>query len=151
MSNGPLDRAAAHRWFAVEFNNDAWSIVEATHRSAEDVERLLHLAHAACLHWSAVGTSLNRQRALDILAHAYSVAAKGDQSLEYAEMAWGLSEKHGTEQTPFDKAEALATMSVALRAAGRREEADQWRAKALEAAANLDNDDRAVIERLMGR
>lgn len=151
MSDWPLDQSAAHRWFAVEFNNEAWSIVEATQRSPDDVERLLHLAHAALLHWSAIGTSLNRQRALDLLAHAYSVAAKGDQSLKYAEMAWGLSEKHGAEQTPFDKAEALGTMSVALRAAGRREEADRWRAKALEAAANLDNDDRAVVERLMGR
>ncbi len=151
MSNWPLDQSAAHRWFAIEFNNEAWSIIEAAQRSAEDIERLLHLAHAACLHWSAVGTSLNRQRALDLLAHACAIAGKANQALEYAEMAWGLSEKHGDEQTPFDRAEALGTMSVALFAVGRPEEADQWRANALEAAAVLDNDDRAIIERLMGR
>lgn len=151
MAQWPLDQAAAHRWFAIEFNNEAWSLVEGTARSPEDIERLLHLAHAACLHWAAAGTATNRQRALDLLAHAYAVAGKGDQAVQYADAAWQLSEKHGSEQTNFDRAEAFGTMSIALRAAGRSDEADNWRARALEAAASLDNDDRAVIERLIGR
>jgi len=151
MAKWPLDQAAAHRWFAIEFNNEAWSIVEGPVRSPDDIEQLLHLAHAAYLHWSAAGNSLNHQRALDLLAHAYAVAGKGDQALQYAESAWQLSEKQRDEQTPFDRAEAFGTMSVALKAAGRGEEADDWQAKALEAMASLENDDRAVIERLMGR
>jgi hypothetical protein len=146
-----MDQTAAHRWFAIEFNNEAWSIVEAAERSPDDLERLVHLAHAACSHWAAVGTSLNRQRALDLLAHAYAVTGNADQALKYAEMAWQLSERHGNEQTPFDRAEALATMSVALRAAGRLQEANDWRAKTIEAAARLDDDDLAVVERLIGR
>ena len=146
-----MDQFAAHRWFAIEFNNEAWSIVEAAEGSPDEMERLVHLAHAACLHWAAVGTLLNRQRAFDLLAHAYAMAGNADQSVKYAERARQLSERHGNEQMPFDRAEALATMSVALRAAGRLKEADDWRAKAIEAATRLDDDDRAVIERLMGR
>jgi len=149
MSQWPMEQAAAERWFAVEFNNQAWSLVESATRSADENERLVHLAHAACLYWSEAGTSINRQRALDLLAHAYVAAGRGEQAVRYAEEAWQLSLEHGDEQTPFDRAEAASTMSVALRAAGRKSQADEWRAKAEEAVAKLEADDRAVIERLL--
>jgi hypothetical protein len=147
----PMDQASAERWFAVEFNNEAWSIVETPRPSAEQIERLLHLAHAACLHWSAAGDSLNRQRALGLLAHAYAAAGRGELSVEYAEQARRLSEEHGDKQTPFDRAKACATMAVALRAAGRSSDAEPWRAKALAAVRELDPDDRTVIEGLLER
>jgi hypothetical protein len=145
----PMDQASAERWFAMEFNNEAWNIVESPRRSPEQIERLLHLAHAACLHWSAVGDSLNRQRALDLLAHAHAAAGRGELAIEYAEQAWRLSETHRDKQSPFDRAEACATMVIALGAAGRLSDADAWRAKALAAATELEPDDRAVIERLL--
>ena len=151
MSNWPLDQSAAHRWFAIEFNNEAWSIVEATQRSAKDVERLLHLRTP--LAFTGRPSEL-RSIASERLASWPMLTPLPPKPTNRSSMPkWpGLfSEKHGAEQTPFDRAEALGTTSVALRAAGRREEADQWRAKALEAAASLDNDDRAVVERLLGR
>jgi hypothetical protein len=147
----PMDQASAERWFAVEFNNEAWSIIESQSASPEQIERLLHLAHAACLHWSAAGDSLNRQRALGLLAHAYAAAGRGELSVEYAEQARRLGEEHSDKQTPFDRAEACATMAIALGAAGRLSDADPWRAKALAAATELEPDDGAVIERLLAR
>jgi hypothetical protein len=146
----PMDQAGAQRWFAVEFNNEAWNIVEAPEKSSDQLERLLHLAHGAYLHWSAVGDSLNRQRALDLLAHAYATARRGALALEYAEQAWRLSEQHGDKQTPFDRAAACATMAVASSAAGRSD-AESWRAKAHAASSGLDADDRAVVERLLAQ
>jgi hypothetical protein len=149
MPHWPMDQSSAHRWFAVEFNNEAWSIVESSPRSPEQIERMLHLAHAALVHWSHVGTPLNRQRALDLLAHAHAAARLGQQSLQYAEQAWQLSLETGDGQTPFDRAEAHSTMAVALRSAGHLPEAEEWRGKALQAASQLDADDRAAIERLL--
>ena len=146
-----MDQASAERWFAVEFNNEAWSIVESLSASPEQIERLLHLAHAACLHWSAAGDSLNRQRAIGLLAHAYAAAGRGELSVGYAKQARRLSEEHGDKQTPFDRAEACATMAIALGAAGSLSDADAWRAKALAAARELDPDDRTVIEGLLER
>jgi tetratricopeptide (TPR) repeat protein len=145
----PMDQASAQRWFAVEFNNEAWNIIESPEKSPDQMERLVHLAHAACLHWSAVGDSLHRQRALDLLAHAYAAAGRGEQAVDYAEQARRLSEQHGDKQTPFDRAEACATMAVALAAAGRRTDAEPWRSKATEASKDLDADDRSVINRIL--
>src|SRR5260370_561545 len=112
MLQWPMDQAGAHRWFAVECNNEAWSIVESSPRSPEQIERMLHLAHAALVHWSHVGTPLNRQRALDLLAHSHAAAGLGQLSLQYAEQAWQLSLENGDQQTPFDRAEAHATIAV---------------------------------------
>lgn len=150
MSQWPLDRSDAERWFAVEFNNEAWGVLEAGPVATDKVERLLHLAHAACLHWSNVGTAIHRQRALDLLAHAYAAARLGTIALNYAELAWELSSQNPDGQAPFDRAEALSTMAVALRAAGRTVEADAWRQKALAEMSQLEADDRAVIQRLLG-
>jgi hypothetical protein len=144
-----MDQASAQRWFAVEFNNEAWNLVEAPQRSPEQIERLLHLAHAACLHWSAIGDSLNRQRALDLLAHAYAAAGRGEQAVDYAEQAWQLSERHGDKQPPFDSAEACATMAIAFAAAGRSADAEAWKNTAREASSKFDPGDRSVIERLL--
>ncbi|NJM49445.1 MAG: hypothetical protein HC860_27425 [Alkalinema sp. RU_4_3] len=36
MSQPPFDVAVAHRWFAVEFNNRAWDLVEKTDRTADE-------------------------------------------------------------------------------------------------------------------
>jgi hypothetical protein len=148
VSEPSFDVPRAHRWFAVECNNQAWEIVEGSDRSPEALERLLHLAHAACLHWSAVGTPLNRQRALDLLAHAYAIAGQGQLALRFARQALALSEENAAEQTPFDRAQACATMAVALRTAGQSEEAEAWKHKALAAAEELDAEEREVVRRL---
>jgi len=149
MSQWPLDRAGAERWFAVEFNNEAWALVEVGVLPGDKLERLLHLAHAACLHWSHVGTAIHRQRALDLLAHAYAAGGMGEIALKYAESAWQLSLQNAEGQTAFDRAEALSTMAIALRAVGRNGDADSWKQKAIAEMSRLDADDRAVIERLM--
>lgn len=150
MSDWPKDKAAAERWFAIEYNNEAWSLVESKPLSPPQIERLLNLAHAAMQHWSAAGDSLNRQRALDLLAHAYAAAGRGQQAVPYAEEAHQLSLEHGDRQTSFDRAEAVATMAIALSAAGRSREAATWRDQAIQLAAQLEANERSVIEKLVG-
>lgn len=74
MSTAPFDLPKAHRWFAVELNNLCWDLIEAEHRSAEQTERMIHAAHAACHHWLQVGTAVNNLRAECLLATAYALA-----------------------------------------------------------------------------
>jgi hypothetical protein len=146
-----FDVPDAHRWFAVEYNNQAWDIVEGTDRSPDAIARLLDYAHAACLHWSAIGTVLNRQRALDLLAHAYAAAGIGELALRFARQALELCESNDAEQTPFDRAQAAATMAVALAVAGQNTEAEQWKHKAQSAAELLEIEEQETIRRLLPR
>ena len=57
MYNQPTaeDIARWDRWFAVEMNNQAWSLVENPGRTPAETEDMLHAAHAAALHWKCVG------------------------------------------------------------------------------------------------
>jgi hypothetical protein len=145
-----FDLPVAHRWFAVEFNNRAWDIVEAARRSPEEIDRMVHLAHAAAAHWSEVGQPVHQMRALALLAHAYAVAGEGKAAVKYARRCNALSGSLNDEQTSFDRASVAACMACALRCDGQIDEARVFEANARSLAAKLeDADDRPVIERLM--
>lgn len=149
-SDSPFDVPKASRWFAVEFNNQAWDLVEKPARSAEEAQRMVHLAHAALVHWQAVGTNLNRQRAENLLATVYVVAGDAAAAVRHAERCLSLSVENAKEETPFDRACALACASRAHALAGDAGQADRLRTLASGAAAALDDDDRGVFEKLYG-
>lgn len=150
----PFEIPRAHRWFAVECNNRAWDLVEAGSRTADETEEMLHAAHAAWLHWKAVGTPLNTLRAEKLLATAYAVAGLGERALWHAERCVELSEQAGDTQTPFDRAGAWGCLSRALGLAVRTDSTrqpavDMATARAREWASKLeDPQDRSLVEKL---
>lgn len=149
MPTPTFDQPAADRWFAVEFNNAAWDIVEAKTRSHVDVERMLNFAHAAFCHWERVGNPINTQRAYDLLAQAHARSPEPKCAVRYAEAAVRLSEEHPEAQSSFDLASVATSMASSLSAAGETEQAAEWKAKAAVLIAALEADERMVLERLL--
>jgi tetratricopeptide (TPR) repeat protein len=150
MSTPPFDLAQAHRWFAVEFNNRAWDLLDKNGRSADETQELLNAAHAAAIHWKAIGTALNEQRAENLLATAYLRAGRAEPALRHAQRCLALSEQNaaaGTE-TLFDRATALGCAAEAHQLAGDRLEAERLFSLATAAAGKLDPDDRTVFDGL---
>jgi tetratricopeptide (TPR) repeat protein len=150
MTPPPTDIPAAHRWFAAKFNNRAWELVEQADRTAEETLEMLHAAHAALIHWEAVGTPVNLQRAENLLATAYLKAGQTETALQHAERGLALSEKNGEAQTAFDRASALAACAKAKNAAGYGNEALPLILEALGEADKLNDEERAVFDRLYG-
>lgn len=149
MPQPQFDLPQAHRYFAVELNNLAWDLAEAATRSPEDVERMIHAAHAACHHWLQVGSPLNHQRALCLLATAYAVAGRIESAVHYSALCLELCERNGDTQSAFDRATAFGCSSVAAEAAGAHDLAKNFYAQALDAAVKFeDADDRNVFSRL---
>jgi hypothetical protein len=149
MTQPPFDVAQAHRWFAVELNNLAWDLVEAPTRSSDEVERMIHAAHAACHHWLQAGSSLNHQRALCLLATAYAVAGRIEPAVHYSALCRELSDRNGDTQSAFDRATAFGCSSVAAELAGAHDRAEVFYEQALDAATKFeDADDRKVFSRL---
>lgn len=87
MTTPDFDLKQAHRWFAVEFNNQAWDLVEAKHRTAQQAQDMIHLAHAARYHWQHAGTEINTLRGDILVATAYATAKQGENCLSYAQLA----------------------------------------------------------------
>jgi hypothetical protein len=148
MPDAPFDLAKAHRWFAVEFNNQAWDLVEKPSRTADEVQQLIHSAHAAVLHWQAVGTALNRQRGENLLATVYAVAGDAAAAVRHAERCLSLSVQNAKEESPFDRATALGCAARAHALAGDAAQAERLRTLAAAAAEQLEADDRAVFDKL---
>jgi hypothetical protein len=148
MASPNFDVSQAHRWFAIDCNNQAWDILDGTDRSQDAISRLLNLAHAACCHWFAIGMPINRQRALDLLSWSYVAAGQGDLALRFARQAFELSEQLRDEQTQFDRTQTLGTMAMALSAAGLHGESAQWMQKALDASTKLETGEQQTLRRL---
>jgi hypothetical protein len=149
MAAPPFDLARAHRWFAVEFNNAAWDLLEKPDRTAEETQHMIHAAHAAAIHWQAVGTAINAERAENLLATVYCAAGKAEPALRHAQRCLQMSEQAAAagEETPFDRAVALGCAARAHRLANDHAEADRLEALARAAAEKLAADDRQVYAR----
>lgn len=149
MNQPPFDLAQAHRWFAVELNNLAWELVEAASRTPDEIERMIHAAHAACYPWMQVGSPLNHQRALCLLATAHAVAGRAESAVHYASLCLELSEKTGSQPSAFDRATAFGCSTLAAELAGAHDRAEVFYEQALDAATRFEHaDDRNVFARL---
>jgi hypothetical protein len=151
MPTPPFDLAQAHRWFAIECNNEAWDLVEQTDRTPGQTQRMIDVAHAAAVHWEAAGNALNRERAENLLAVVYSSAGDPAAAVRHAERCLTLSLENANDETPFDRAAALGCAAQAHSLAGNLTEAERLATLADAAAAQLEPDDRAVVERLFRR
>jgi hypothetical protein len=149
MPEIPFDIQKAHRWFAVEFNNRAWDLVESPGRSPDQTSEMIDAAHATAIHWRAIGTPVNELRAQCLLATAYASARIGTAAVQHAEKCLRLSQQVGDEQTPFDKATAHGCAASAYSAAGDQDRARQHHQKSAELAAGLaDAEERVLLAKL---
>ena len=73
-----------HRRFAVECNNRAWRLSEASTRSPADDAEMVNAAHAAAFHWSKVGTELHAARAEMLLGHVHALLGHGELAMRSA-------------------------------------------------------------------
>lgn len=148
MPDAPFDLAKAQRWFAIECNNAAWDLLEKPNRTADETERMLHVAHASIHHWLTAGNELNRLRGMVLLANVYASAGMGEGARLYAEKALALSAAVGESQTPFDRATTLAAMARACSVSNDSSRALEFLGLAQQAAARLDAEDRPVFDQL---
>ena len=149
MAEAPFDVSRAHRWFAVECNNLGWDLLEKSDRTADENERMIHAAHAACFHWLHAGNLLNHLRAQCLLATVYARAGLPEAAVRHAEKCLALSREAGETQTPFDLATAHGCAALAYRLAGNASLAAAAQQQALAAAEKLTTaDDRSVFDSL---
>jgi hypothetical protein len=72
-----------HKYFAMEFNNRAWSLAVQERSSAEDRE-MLNVAHASMQHWNTIGVELNSMRAQMLLAEVHALLGFDKSAFDYA-------------------------------------------------------------------
>lgn len=137
-----FDRAQAHRYFAIECNNQAWDWLESGERTAGKFVWAIHTAHASYFHWSHIGKPVNNLRAACLLANVYAAAGQGSSAKLAAEEALKLCETCGDEAQDWDWAFARDALARAVSACGDRTEAEVLRREAAvcgEAIADIED------------
>lgn len=131
----------AHQFFAIELNNEVWSLLQKTDRTDDENERMIHAAHASCYHWLKVGTGLNHQRGEWLTAHVYTELGFQAEALRHAKMCLALTEKHRDLMQDFDLAYAQEAMARAHALTGNRAEAIRYRETAEKLGNSITGDE----------
>jgi hypothetical protein len=106
------------RWFAAEFNGQAWDLSEQAERTPAEAEKMLHAAHAAAVHWSRIGTELHAARADLLLAQVHAILRNGTFAMTYAQRSFNYLTS--IDSPDWELAFAHAILAHAALAAGEQ-------------------------------
>jgi len=97
-----LNRSEAQQFFAIEFNNQTWGLLDKQDRQAQEADLMLHAAHASYIHWLSAGNEVNRQRGAWLLARVYAELGLADRAQHYAAECEALTSTHKDKMADFD-------------------------------------------------
>jgi DNA-binding transcriptional MerR regulator len=150
MSRPPLPPEldpTTQRQLAAGLYNYTWSLLEREDRSAEDVDRMIHAAHASRFHWDAIGQAANRARGEWLCSRVYATLGRGEPAVWHARRCLAILEAGGEGIEDWDRAAACEALARSYAAAGERDEANAWAVRARDALATVaDREDRELIE-----
>jgi DNA-binding transcriptional MerR regulator len=136
---------ATRRKLAVDLFNHTWTLLEKTDRTPDEIDEMIHSAHASRYHWGEVGERVNLARGEWQCSRVYAVLGRAEPALWHARRCVEINEAAGIAD--WDIASAYEAMARAYLAAGDLEQVAQWKAKASAALDGIaEKDDRDIIE-----
>lgn len=135
------DISRLSRYFAIEANNEFWTLSEQSTTDAEK-QRMLVTAFSSLYHWTKVGTQENIQLANLAVARALALN-ETEISLTYARESFDFFDGTGAD---WIQAFTNAVMSHALQVNKQFEQAEEFYSKALKIQAELTEGDRKVFD-----
>jgi DNA-binding transcriptional MerR regulator len=131
------------RRLAADLFNGVWALMETEERTADDDDRMLHMAHASRYHWGSVGTPANLARGEWLCSRVYAVLGRPEPSLHHARRVLDLCRRHGL--LDWDLAFAHEALARAHALAGDAAAA-QEAIRAARAVVIAGDEDRSLLE-----
>jgi hypothetical protein len=138
---------ATRRKLAADLFNHTWTLLELTDRTPEQVDEMIHSAHASRYHWGEVPghEAVHLARGEWQCSRVYAVLGRAEPALWHARRCLEINEAAGNAD--WDIASAYEAMARAHLAAGDLQQVAAWKAKAVAALdAIADADDREIVE-----
>jgi len=135
------------RKLATDLFNHTWTLLEQTDRTPEQVDEMIHCAHASRYHWGEVPDreAVNLARGEWQCSRVYAVLSRAEPALWHARRCLEINEAAGVAD--WDIASAYEAMARAYMVAGDKAKLATWKAKAVAALdAIADPDDREIVE-----
>ena len=130
-----------HRHFAIESNNEFWSLSERELNSVEK-NRLLTASFASLYHWSEVGTEENVQLANLAVARALCIN-ESELCVRFAQTAFSHFDGEGAT---WIQAFTNSILSHALQIVGKKSDSVEYYEKAISLQPELAGGDRKVFD-----
>lgn len=135
----------AHRRLGIELYNRSWTLLEISERTADQIDELLHTAHASRYHWTRAGEAANLARGEWLCSRVYATLRRAEPALWHARRCVEINEANGIAD--WDIAAAYEAMARATSVSGDEEATQEWKARATAALAGIaEAADRELIE-----
>jgi hypothetical protein len=150
VGNARVEERDMHRWFAVEFNNEVWDLLDGgVGPDSPDADRdlLLYGAFASARHWFECGTAANAARGEHLVSRAALAVGEPGLALRHARRCLALVQENPEVMEDWDAPFAHEALARALAATGDLAGGAVHRADAVRlTAAVADPLDREVLE-----
>ena len=98
-----------NRKTAARLFNATWDLLEKKHRTKDEVDTMIHMAHASRYHWGVAGGPTQIAIGEWQISRVYAVLCRPEPALYHAERCLEVCQAHGIEDFPLAYAyEALA-------------------------------------------
>jgi DNA-binding transcriptional MerR regulator len=141
--------AIDHRRLGVDLFNKTWTLMEKepTERTLEELDEMLHCAHASSYHWMQVGTPANRARSEWQCSRVYTVLGRAEPALYHARRCLEICEASPEALADWDLPFAYEALARAHAVAGDDAESQRCLAQAHELGAKIEGqEEREILE-----
>ena len=115
---------AMHRQLGVDLFNYTWTLIDKSDRSPDEIEIMVHAAHASAYHWRQVGTPLNFARSDWQISRVYAVLNRPKAALYHAQHCLEICEAEGIGD--FDLAFAYEALARSYATGSQQKEAQHY-------------------------
>ena len=134
-----------HRRIGAALFNYVWTLLELDERTPEQVDDMIHSAHASAHHWRIAGQPVNWARSEWQCSRVYSVLERAEPALWHGRRCLELCEEDGL--VDFDLAYAYEALARGYGVLGEPKPAAHYRGLAARAADGIsEQDDRELFE-----
>jgi uncharacterized Fe-S center protein len=134
-----------HRKTGIELFNFVWTLLDKTGRTQEEVDAMIHAAHASRHHWGFAGTPLNFARGEWQISRVYATLKRSEPALYHARRCLEICQANNIAD--FDLAFAYEALARGYTVAGDTANRQKYLDLAKEATKNIaEEDDRKLLE-----
>ena len=113
---GTTIEAETRRRLAVETFNHVWTLLDTADRTADQIDEMIHGAHASRYLWGQVGDATNRTRGEWQCSRVYAVLGRAEPARYHAQRCLDICQQDGIAD--WDLAVAYEALARACRVAG---------------------------------
>ncbi|MEA3326966.1 MAG: hypothetical protein U9R53_06615 [Chloroflexota bacterium] len=79
------EKKALHKKFGIELFNQTWDLIDKEDKDQQEIDRMIHAAHASRYHWEFAGGPVNIARGEWQISRVYALLKRAEPCLYHAE------------------------------------------------------------------